>query len=43
VYEDARHEVLNEINRRQVIDDLQGWLRRASVVPLREPGGMTRD
>jgi alpha-beta hydrolase superfamily lysophospholipase len=34
VYEDARHEVLNEINRRQVIDDIQGWLRRVvSVVP----------
>jgi alpha-beta hydrolase superfamily lysophospholipase len=43
VYEDARHEVLNEINRRQVIDDLQGWLRRPSVVPPRETGGMTRD
>ncbi|MDT5195862.1 MAG: hypothetical protein QOH20_2616 [Mycobacterium sp.] len=41
VYEDARHEVLNEINRRQVIDDLQGWLRQPSVVPPRETGGMT--
>jgi alpha-beta hydrolase superfamily lysophospholipase len=33
VYEDARHEVLNEINRRQVIDDLQEWLQRVSALP----------
>jgi alpha-beta hydrolase superfamily lysophospholipase len=28
VYDDARHEILNEINRAEVIDDLLQWLRR---------------
>jgi alpha-beta hydrolase superfamily lysophospholipase len=33
VYEDARHEILNEINRAEVIDDLLQWLRRVSALP----------
>jgi alpha-beta hydrolase superfamily lysophospholipase len=28
VYDEARHEILNEINRAEVIDDLVQWLRR---------------
>jgi alpha-beta hydrolase superfamily lysophospholipase len=31
VYDDARHEILNEINRAEVIDDLLQWLRRVSA------------
>jgi alpha-beta hydrolase superfamily lysophospholipase len=30
VYEEGRHEILNETNRAEVIDDLLQWLRRAS-------------
>jgi alpha-beta hydrolase superfamily lysophospholipase len=33
VYDDARHEVLNEINRADVIDDLLQWLQRVSALP----------
>jgi alpha-beta hydrolase superfamily lysophospholipase len=33
VYEDARHEVLNEINRAEVMDDLLQWLQRISALP----------
>jgi alpha-beta hydrolase superfamily lysophospholipase len=33
VYDDGRHEILNEINRAEVIDDLLQWLHRVSVVP----------
>jgi alpha-beta hydrolase superfamily lysophospholipase len=33
VYEDARHEILNEINRAEVIDDLLQWLQRVSMRP----------
>ena len=33
VYDDARHEILNEINRAQVIDDLLQWLQRVSSLP----------
>jgi len=34
VYDDGRHEILNEINRAEVIDDLLQWLRRCvSAVP----------
>jgi alpha-beta hydrolase superfamily lysophospholipase len=31
IYDDARHEILNEINRAEVIDDLLQWLRRVST------------
>jgi alpha-beta hydrolase superfamily lysophospholipase len=31
VYDDARHEILNEINRAEVIDDLLQWLRQVST------------
>jgi alpha-beta hydrolase superfamily lysophospholipase len=31
VYDDGRHEILNEINRAEVIDDLLQWLRRVSA------------
>jgi alpha-beta hydrolase superfamily lysophospholipase len=30
VYDDGRHEILNEINRAEVIDDLLQWLQRVS-------------
>lgn len=33
VYDDGRHEILNEINRTEVIDDLLQWLQRVSVLP----------
>jgi alpha-beta hydrolase superfamily lysophospholipase len=33
VYEDARHEILNETNRSEVIDDLLKWLQRVSALP----------
>jgi alpha-beta hydrolase superfamily lysophospholipase len=33
VYDEGRHEILNEINRAEVIDDLVGWLRRVSALP----------
>jgi alpha-beta hydrolase superfamily lysophospholipase len=33
VYDDGRHEILNEINRAEVIDDLVQWLRRVSAPP----------
>ena len=33
VYEDARHEILNETNRSEVIDDLLEWLQRVSALP----------
>lgn len=31
VYDEGRHEILNEINRAEVIDDLLQWLRRVST------------
>ncbi|MDP7705161.1 alpha/beta fold hydrolase [Mycobacterium sp. TY815] len=31
VYDEGRHEILNEINRAEVIDDLVQWLRRISA------------
>jgi alpha-beta hydrolase superfamily lysophospholipase len=31
IYDGARHEILNEINRAEVIDDLLHWLRRVST------------
>ena len=33
VYDDGRHEILNEINRGEVIDDLLKWLQRVSALP----------
>jgi alpha-beta hydrolase superfamily lysophospholipase len=33
VYDDGRHEILNEINRAEVIDDLLRWLHRVSAPP----------
>jgi alpha-beta hydrolase superfamily lysophospholipase len=33
VYEEGRHEILNEINRAEVIDDLVRWLQRVSALP----------
>jgi alpha-beta hydrolase superfamily lysophospholipase len=34
VYDEGRHEILNEINRAEVIDDLVQWLRRCiSAIP----------
>jgi alpha-beta hydrolase superfamily lysophospholipase len=33
VYEDGRHEILNETNRAEVIDDLVKWLHRVSAHP----------
>ena len=33
VYDDGRHEILNEINRAEVIDDLLQWLQRVSAPP----------
>jgi alpha-beta hydrolase superfamily lysophospholipase len=33
VYDDARHEILNETNRAEVIDDLLKWLQRVSALP----------
>ena len=33
VYDDGRHEILNEINRTEVIDDLLKWLQRVSALP----------
>src|SRR6202035_723677 len=33
VYDDGRHEILNEINRAEVIDDLLQWLHRVSAPP----------
>jgi alpha-beta hydrolase superfamily lysophospholipase len=32
-YDDARHEILNEINRAEVIGDLLKWLNRVSAIP----------
>jgi alpha-beta hydrolase superfamily lysophospholipase len=31
VYDDGRHEILNEVNRAEVIDDLLQWLQRVSA------------
>jgi alpha-beta hydrolase superfamily lysophospholipase len=33
VYDEARHEILNEVDRAEVIDDLLQWLRRVSAHP----------
>ncbi len=32
-YEDARHEILNETNRDEVISDLLQWLQRVTARP----------
>jgi alpha-beta hydrolase superfamily lysophospholipase len=34
VYDDGRHEILNEINRAEVIDDLLQWLQRVSQLAI---------
>jgi len=34
VYDDGRHEILNEVNRAEVIDDLLQWLQRVSERPI---------
>jgi alpha-beta hydrolase superfamily lysophospholipase len=34
VYDDGRHEILNEINRAEVIDDLLQWLQRVSQLRI---------
>ena len=34
VYDDGRHEILNEINRAEVIDDLLQWLQRVPQLPI---------
>jgi alpha-beta hydrolase superfamily lysophospholipase len=33
VYDDARHEILNETNRAEVIEDLLVWLHRVAAIP----------
>ena len=33
VYDGGRHEILNEINREEVIEDLLQWLQRVSALP----------
>jgi alpha-beta hydrolase superfamily lysophospholipase len=33
VYDDGRHEILNESNRTEVIGDLLKWLQRVSALP----------
>jgi alpha-beta hydrolase superfamily lysophospholipase len=33
VYDDGRHEILNETNRAEVIGDLMTWLQRVSALP----------
>jgi alpha-beta hydrolase superfamily lysophospholipase len=44
VYEDGRHEILNEINRTRVIDDLLQWIQRVSRLPaVHESQGVTHD
>jgi alpha-beta hydrolase superfamily lysophospholipase len=34
VYDDGRHEILNEINRAEVIDDLLQWLQHVPKLPI---------
>jgi alpha-beta hydrolase superfamily lysophospholipase len=34
VYDGGRHEILNEVNRAEVIDDLLQWLQRVSELPI---------
>jgi alpha-beta hydrolase superfamily lysophospholipase len=44
VYDDGRHEILNEINRAEVIDDLCQWLQRVATLPaVHESQGVTHD
>jgi alpha-beta hydrolase superfamily lysophospholipase len=33
VYDDARHEILNETNRAKVIEDILQWLQRVATLP----------
>jgi alpha-beta hydrolase superfamily lysophospholipase len=39
VYDDGRHEILNEVNRAEVIDDLLQWLQRVSELPTVRTNG----
>jgi alpha-beta hydrolase superfamily lysophospholipase len=39
VYDDSRHEILNEVNRAEVIDDLLQWLQRVSELPTVRTNG----
>jgi alpha-beta hydrolase superfamily lysophospholipase len=41
VYDDGRHEILNETNRTDVIDDLLDWLQRVSASPIRRDASST--
>jgi alpha-beta hydrolase superfamily lysophospholipase len=34
IYDDGRHEILNEVNRAEVIDDLLQWLQRVLELPV---------
>jgi alpha-beta hydrolase superfamily lysophospholipase len=34
IYDDGRHEILNETNRAEVINDLLQWLQRVSALPV---------
>ena len=44
VYDDGRHEILNETNRTQVIEDLLQWLQRVSHLPtVHESQGAEHD
>jgi alpha-beta hydrolase superfamily lysophospholipase len=44
VYDDGRHEILNEINRAEVVDDLCQWLQRVATLPaVHESQGVTHD
>jgi alpha-beta hydrolase superfamily lysophospholipase len=42
VYDQGRHEILNEINRAEVIDDLVQWLRRVTTLPAINTGRTDR-
>jgi alpha-beta hydrolase superfamily lysophospholipase len=37
LYDDARHELVNEINRDEVTDELIAWLRARGLAPARRP------
>lgn len=43
VYDDARHEILNEVNRAEVIDDLLQWLQRAITATASPPQEISTD
>jgi alpha-beta hydrolase superfamily lysophospholipase len=44
VYDDGRHEILNEINQAEVIDDLLQWLQGVSALPaVHDSQGVTHE